>query len=329
MENKRKKSENTILEKETASHARTVKNTGDVRKDVHKNINISYGGRKINQAAISKKHRDRDIAEEARRLRQGMSEAEKRRSIEKKRKAERLKRQRLQALISLCVALVFMIVILFMTPIFNIKEVRLSGNNTVHKEVINQQIGYVVGANLFATSSTKIEKKMCEIPQVSEVEVKKHVFPAYIELFITESIPAAYLLAGATTIVVDSDLTVIDDADIFNKDKLPSISGISVSGYQLNSELEIKNSEQEEVLKTLLQSLEVLGLISKVTYISVDDLTNITFNYDNRIEVHCGSPLDLDRKIRMFSESIKTSVIKDNSMGVFDISVPGKASYES
>ncbi len=328
MENKRKNKEMSFERQSGSSRAQERSSSG-VRNETLNKPDRAYGTRKINNPSRQKRYNEREIAEEAMRLRRGISEAEKHRQLEKARKQERLKRQRIQALIGLIVALATAVVILFMTPLFNIREVRLTGNNTVHKEVINEKIGYVVGANLFSTSTSKIEKKMCEIPQVSAVEVRKHIFPTYLELLITESTPAAYLLAGANTIVIDSDLRVIDDADAFNKDKLPSISGISVTDYELNSTLNVKTEEQKDVLSTLLKSLESLGLIDEVTYISVDDLTSLKFNYNNRIEVHCGSQLELDRKIRMFSESIKTSVIKDNSMGIFDVSVPGKASYES
>lgn len=325
MENKRKNKEMSLEKEKVSSRAQV---TG-VRNEAVNKTDRNYGMRKINHSSRNKRYNEREIAEEAMRLRRGISEAEKHRQMEKARKQERLKRQRIQALVGLVVALATAVVILFMTPLFNIREVRLTGNNTVHKEIINEKIGYVVGANLFSTSTSKIEKKMCEIPQVSAVEVRKHIFPTYLELFITESTPAAYLLAGANTIVIDSDLRVIDDADAFNKDKLPNISGISVTDYELNSTINVKTEEQKDVLSTLLKSLEGLGLIDDVTYISVDDLTSIKFNYNNRIEVHCGSQLELDRKVRMFSESIKTSVIKDNSMGVFDVSVPEKATYES
>lgn len=334
MENKRKKSKETMKKQfnnefNVLSRTETSNNSGNVRNNASKSNEILSGGRKVSRVTPQKRYRDREIAEEAMRLRQGMSEAEQRRKVEKERKKARLKRQRLQALVGLVAAFAIAVILLFMTPIFNIQEVRLSGNNTVPKELINEKIGYTVGANLFTTSASKIEEKMCEISLISEVEVKKHIFPAYLEVFITESKPAASLLCGSKTIVINSDLTVIDDTDAYNTDKLPSISGISVSDYELNTPLEFKSEEKREVTRTLLKSIESLGLIDMVTYISVDDLTSIKFNYDNRLEVHCGSQLELERKVRMFSEAIKTSTIKENSMGVIDVSVPGKASYES
>lgn len=320
MDNRMKNGRNTTTENKTDSGAERTKSSSSAR-------NTSSGTRKV--SLYQSRNRDREIAEEARRLRQGMNDAEKRRRLEKKRKEERLKRQRIQTLVGLGLCIVVAVVLIFMTPIFNIKEIRLSGNNTIPKEIITQKIGYVVGSNLFATSSSKLERQMNEIPQVNNVKIDKHLFPSYIEIFIEESTPAGTVLCGSHTLVIDSDLKIIDDGDLFNKDKLPSISGISVESYELNTPLNIQSQEKREVLSILLSSLEDMGHIDKVTYISIDDLTSIKFNYDNRLEVICGSQLELDGKIRMFSEAIKTDEIKDNSMGIFDISVPGTATYES
>ena len=256
-----------------------------------------------------------------------ITEAEQHRNIERRRKQERLKRQRNQALAGLITAVVVTIVLVFMTPIFNIKEIRLNGNNIVSKEIINEKIGYLIGANLFGTSSSKIEKIMDEIPQIDYAEVDKHIFPSYVEINITECKPAAYMLSGNSTIVIDSDLTVIDDSNVFDREKLPSVSGLSVTRYELNHKLNVESNEKKDVLQVLLKVFEDTNLTESISYISIDDLTAIKFNYDNRIEVMCGSQLQLERKIRMFAETIKTDVINGNSVSTMDLSVPGKAEY--
>ena len=69
------------------------------------------------------------------------------------------------------------------------------------------------------------------------------------------------------------------------------------------------------------------GILAKTTYISVDDITSIKFNYDNRIEVLCGSQLELERKIRMFAAAMESPTMKTNSLGTLDLSVPGRAVY--
>lgn len=279
-----------------------------------------YGMRPVKKAA--KKGSEKII-----KLFPEITETDKHRKIEKARKRERLRKQQLRAIIGLGLALVVAIALIFMTPLFNIKEIRLNGNDTVSKEIINTKVGDLIDVNLFAVSVDDIKERMSEIPQIGEVEVKKAVFPSRLELYITESRPVGYVLCGETTLVINSDLRIIDDASVFDYEELPSISGISVSEYELNQPLKIKSEEKKELLGELLKSFEATGIIDAVKYVSIDDLTAITFNYDNRLDVLCGSQLQLDRKIRMFAESIRTSTFDENSIGTIDLSVPGKAVY--
>lgn len=281
----------------------------------------SYGTRRVNDYSHG---RDFDVKKSV----TNISEADKHRMIEKKRKQERLRRERIRALALLGTIAVMTVVIAFMTPLFHIKEIHLNGNYTIPKETITEKIGDIVGTNLFAVSESKIGKRMSEIPQIQNVKVEKHIFPTYLELFIEERRPAAYFLCGNSNVVIDSDLQIIDDSGIFDIDKLPSISGISISEYNLNEPMEIQSEEKKDILKTMLKAFESTNLTESITYISVDDLAEIKFNYDNRIEILCGSQLQLERKIRMFTEALKTSTITENSMGTMDFSVPGQAVYD-
>ena len=106
-----------------------------------------------------------------------ITESDKHRNIEKAKKRERVKKQQLHTLLGIAGAIVFAIVLVFMTPLFNIREIRLEGNDTVSKEMINDKIGDLIGANLFSASISSIEEKMVNIPQISEVKVKKAIFP--------------------------------------------------------------------------------------------------------------------------------------------------------
>lgn len=288
----------------------------------------SYGTRKIKGAQTSQTKIDTERTEEAARLESGMSEVDRRRKMEKKRKQERLRQQRLRALAGVIFAAVLAIVLLFMTPIFNIREIHLNGNNTISKELINEQVGDLVGRNLFSTSTAKIERKMKELPQIREVVVTKNFFPSYVDIQITESIAMAHLMCGSTDVVVDSELNVIDDGSVFATDKLTAISGVSVSEFEFNKPLPLDSEEKRECLVTALGTFYATNIASMITEINVDDLTAVKFRYDDRLEILCGSPLELERKIRMFTEALKTSIISENSIGTVDISVPGQAIYE-
>ena len=311
-----KKHENTKTEKLHKADKKAMPYR-DLR---HGNAKSGYGMRPVKNAEDREK-------EKIIKLFPDTSKTDRYRRIEKARKRERVRKQQLKAAIGFGLAIIIAIVLMFMTPIFNIQEIRLNGNDTVTKEVINTKVGDLIDVNLFSVSVSDIKSRMSEIPQIGEVEVKKALFPSRLELYITERRPAGYILSDETTLIINSDLRIIDDASVFDYEKLPSISGVSVSEYELNEQLKIKSEEKKELLKELLKSFEATGIIDYVRYVSIDDLTSIKFNYDNRLDVLCGSRLQLDRKIRMFAESLRTTTFDENSIGTIDLSVPGKAEY--
>lgn len=256
-----------------------------------------------------------------------LTETDKHRKIEKTRKSKRVRKQRIKEILLITVFLVLTVVLICMTPLFNIKSIHLNGNDVVSKEIINAKIGDLLEKNLFSVSVSDIEKKLLEIPQIREVEVKRAIFPTRLKVEIKESIPVAYLRSGKTILVVDSNLRIVDDAGVFEYEALPSISGVSVSEYKPNEILNVKSEEKSTTLTKMLQTLETTGLVQDVNNLNIEDLSAITFRYANRIDVECGSSLQIERKIRMFAECIRTSEFDENSRGTVDLSVPGKAEY--
>lgn len=290
----------------------------------------SYPGGDIYFAAGRKasEQRNRSAAAEsgaAEPRRRPMTEADRRRRMEETRKKYRRRVQRMRVAAVLFITAAAMIILVFMTPVFNIDRITLSGNNIVTKDMIEEKVGYLIGRNLFSTSSGRIRDIMLEIPQIDDVRVSKKLFPPSIELSISECTPAAYMLSSNKVVVIDSDMKVIDDSGAFSTDTIPSVSGISIPSYEVNKQVSSDSAEKDEILKTMLRSFEATGLLDKITYISLDDLTEIKFNYDNRLECTCGSQLELDRKIRMFAETINSSSIEGNVTGTMDLGTPGQA----
>lgn len=255
------------------------------------------------------------------------TDGEKKRRIDKKQKKRRLRAVRMRAAAAVIALAAVTVILLFMTPLFDIGEIRLEGNELVNKSDIESKVGYLLSENLFRARKDKIAEAMLEIPPVKTAEVDKNMFPPYITIKITECLPAAYLLSGDRFIIIDSDLKVIDDSGSIDAENVPSISGVSVSSYELNKTLDSGSEEKDEILRMLLGAFETTGLTDEVTYISVEDLTSIRFNFENRLEVLCGSKLELERKIRMFAEIINSKEISANAIGTVDLRDPGTASY--
>ena len=219
------------------------------------------------------------------------------------------------------------IILLLMSPVFDIQEIHVEGNKVVTLQTISGKIGDFVGTNLFRVNAGAMEDRLLEIPQISDVSVSKKYFPPSLTVTVEEAVPVAYIMSGSRRIVINSDLKVVDDSGLFDTEALPNISGVSVPEYKLNTRIKTDSEEREAVLSELLSALEKTGVLYKTTYINIDDLADIRLNYDNRLEIICGSTVELERKIRMFAETLNSSALSANAQGKMDLSVTGQAVY--
>ncbi len=293
--------------------------TGDENRIENNAVSREGGTRRVNIGAERRRSADSSY--------KNPYEFDPKRRLEQARKRERLRRMRLRALFTVAGAAVIMVILIFMTPLFNVREIRVEGNCIVSMDAIREKVGDLVGVNIFAVRSSRAERKVMEISQIEEAEITKHWLPPYITVTLKETNPAAYLVSGSNIIVINSDTKIIDDSGIYKTDLLPNISGISVSSYEVNEYVKSNSAEKDEILRELMALLEKLGMLDKVTYINLEDLTNIKFSYDNRLDVLCGSRLEMERKLRMFAEAINSDNMDARSIGTMDLSVPGQAVY--
>lgn len=335
MDNKWKNSPRQGKAADGRSENKTKYSTGGRRK-INDDFNVNdtssaYGMRRIKRNAAPDTGRNSDAernTDESIGSRRPVTEKDVHRRAESRRRAESLNRKRMETAGLFIAALVCVVIILFMTPLFDVKQIVLEGNEYVTIESVDEKIGQLVGENIFKTSKGKIEKKLLEIPQISEVRVQKKIFPfpSAITVVVKETHPAAYMLYGSNVVTVNSDLKVLDDTSV-NTAAVPSISGISIQSYAVNDTVKTDSEEKEKILTELLKAFESTGLISKITYIGLDDLSNIRFNYDKRIDTECGSQLELERKIRMFAAAVNSPSISTEAMGTMDLANVGKAVF--
>ena len=256
----------------------------------------------------------------------GSSELAKKVRYQKQQKAKRLKIQRRRALIVFILAVILVIVLLFMTPIFNIRSVSVEGNRLVTAEQFQEKLKPLVGENLLRTGGGKIRKTLKTIPYIDTVEVQKKLFPPSVKVVVTEYVPAAIVRAEGNSLLVNSDLRVLTDSGE-QVEPVPTVTGFNVSSYKMGEVLKTDDNENKEIVMTALSTLEATGLLDKVIEINVNDIADITMNYDNRITVKCGTQLDLERKLRLFRETVISNSLAENARGTMDLSEPGKAVY--
>lgn len=242
-------------------------------------------------------------------------------------KQKRLKIQRRRALIALILCVTAVIVLMFMTPIFNIKQIAVSGNSVVTLEEINEKVGDLIGENLFKTGEKDISRRLTPIPYIDSVSVSKNLIPPIVRIAVTECKPAAYIGIDSQTFVIDSSLKVLGDRSVFSEGNIPNVIGIETVGGSVGKTLTGDDTEKLEILQTALKTMEQTGMLDKVKNLDLAETTNISFRYEDRLDVLCGTQLDLERKLRLLKETVSNNNLAENANGTIDLSVTGKAVY--
>ena len=245
---------------------------------------------------------------------------------QKRQKQRRLKMQRIRALVILILVMITVTVILFMTPVFNIRSVTVEGNIIVTAEEFQEMLKPLVGENLFRTGSGKIEKMLKVNPYIDGVNVQKKAIPPTVHVTVSEYAPAAILRAEVKTLLVSSHLNVLSDSGD-TEAAVPVVTGFSVSEGEAGGIIKSDETEKRDIVLTALTTLEKTGVLDKVIEIDISDTTNITMNYDNRLTVKCGTQLDLERKLRLFRETVMNNYFADNVRGTIEFTESGKAVY--
>lgn len=254
------------------------------------------------------------------------SERDMHRKHNMRQKKRRMAIRRRRFFISTGLIVIALLILMFLTPVFNIQTIRVDGNQIVTVEQINEQIGNVIGQNLFKNGKKNIAKKLSSIAYIQDVDVSKHLFPPSMTVTITECVPGGYFKIDGNYIVIDENGKVLEQSSVL-REGIPQILGIDDASYTVGQKIKIADEEKAQVLFTCIQQMHKTGLLGKINVLSIENLTNIQLTYDNRLEVLCGSQLDIDRKLRLFRETVNSSNLAENARGTIDLSVTGKAVY--
>lgn len=245
----------------------------------------------------------------------------------KSQKAQRMFKMRMRAGVTLILAAIVILSVALLTPIFNIKNITISGNKIVTASHVSELVGDMKGTNIFLAGKREIKNKLRTITYINDIEISKSLFPPTIDIAVTEYIPSGYVQVGGKFLVLDKSLYVIDDNAQISIDNIMCITGVKVKEGELSKPLILEDKETEEALKTLLTVMCSEDIINNIVSTDFSDLDNITMNYDNRLNIIFGSYLELDRKLRLFGEMINSQKIGPDDKGEIYFSTAGKAIY--
>lgn len=223
-------------------------------------------------------------------------------------------------------ALIAVLIVMFFTPLFNIKNVEITGNNRISNEQITETVGEIAGKNLFAFRKGRIKNKLSKIAYVDKVSVKKKAFPPTLTIEIKECVPAFQAEYAGTFAVVDKFGKVLEQT-AEKLENVPVMEGVTITSAKVSELVAFKDSETQKIIMSCIENMEKAGIIGDITVMSFEDMTNITFNYQSRLDVICGTHIDFQRKLALFKEAVNSNKLTENSRGTINLSTTGKAIY--
>lgn len=244
-----------------------------------------------------------------------------------KRQQQRKRAMFIRRCITYCVLVCILLGILFFaTPIFNIRAVNITGNSVIQTEELEQSLQGYIGSNLFLTHVSNIKTNIKNsFAYADSVTVHRKFFPPSFSVEITECTPAAYLVYNSSYVTVDINGKILEVSD--KKAELPELTGLKLTSANAGSIISLDDNSKLKTVISVLDAFRKSGLISGVTVINFEDISNISFNYENRIDGICGSYADFQRKLSLFREAITSSSLTKNSRGTIDLTNTGKAIY--
>ena len=217
-------------------------------------------------------------------------------------------------------------IIVFFTPLFNIKHINITGNAKIETAQIKQIIGSVEEENLFRLNTKKIVKNIKTIPYVDDVSIRKKIFPVGINVEVLECIPVGYIQNNESYIFLDKNFKVLEITDA-PQENVAQILGVVATSSTEGAVITTDDAQKLVTVSEIFARLIDEDISSKIGTISFEDMNNITFTYENRLDVICGSEIDFSKKIGMFKKAVSSSKLTENSRGTIDISISGKAIY--
>lgn len=244
-----------------------------------------------------------------------------------KRRQKRIREQKIRRYTFFTVlALIAVLCVMFFTPFFNIKTVRVTGNSKLSSETVTEQIGELTGKNLFRTGKRSIKNKLYQLAYIEKATVKKKPFPPTVAINITECAPICQIEHSGGFTVIDKNGKVLEKT-AEKQEGIAVMEGVTLVSSNEGDSISFKDDETQKIIMSCIGYMEKADIIKDITLLSFEDTTNITFNYQNRLDVICGTHIDFQRKLSLFKEAVNSNKLTENSRGTINLSTTGKAIY--
>lgn len=197
------------------------------------------------------------------------------------------------------------LIYILLSPLFNIKDVTVTGNNKLSKEEIISLSEIRTEENIFKTSKNDIKNRIKTNPYVENVKIRRKL-PDKVEIIVVERV-ATYMLPFANSYVYINNQGYMLEITS-QKANLPTITGFSTpeenlhEGERLLSEDLVKLGEVLQII----ESANANGIQELITKIDISNRQDYTIMLEKEKKlVHMGDVSNLSTKMSYINKIIQ------------------------
>ncbi len=203
--------------------------------------------------------------------------------------------------------------VLARSPVFEVKEVKVVGNNALPVEELVQASGINTGVNIFRLDLKSSAGKVKAIPLIKSAEINR-ILPDTVEIIVEERQPLALLPVQNGFIQVDEDGVCLQKAELASSN-IPVVTGINfkppVPGERIVSE-SLKNG------LTVIKGFPA-GLLPMISEVHVEGEQVVAYTLDG-VQCRLGIPGDVQKKGVVFMKVLEELKGKGKKIIYIDLS---------
>ena len=219
------------------------------------------------------------------------------------------------AFILVCVALVF-----GMGVFFRVQTIEVVGAAEYAPEEIIEASGISEGDNLFfINQASAVSRINARLPLVESARVERSL-PNRIVITVQESSAVAYVDWQGLGWILTGNCKLLSSAPIEELTGLIHVGNLTPIEPEAGAFMVVDQADELKLsyLKSLLSSIEELGITADVKDLDISNPANPTFRYLDRFTVRMGSNDNTDYKLRMLLSAVMT--MEANEAGTFNLS---------
>lgn len=231
------------------------------------------------------------------------------------------------------------LVLLALSPLFNIKWIEVSGNNHYNDTEVIEVTDIIMGNNWFRMNgfdfksillfrSIQVEERIKEsCPYIKKVVVRLGL-PNGVDIKLTEREPVAVTPYDNANLLIDEDGYILELKQDISEYNLPRVQGLTLDNCELGQAVNAEDKKKLDVFHKVLDEIVKVDndkvydnskeIFKHVNYVDVSDLDNIGILLDLRVRVNLGNYKKIGTYRLSFLREVFFNKLEETDKGYLD-----------